>query len=131
MSEQTARDDRVTRLVELNDQLRETVESVEDAYENCERIAYRGSALVNILRFETTDAYPNDGMLMFVYRYSDETDAYTLECHMEVNYRTVPDNQDRYRFAAGEEDVDPESFVETKIEQFEQIYSDPPELMAR
>ncbi len=130
MTDLSAKQDRASQLVKLNRRVKDPVRHLEDEYDNATLIQYSGSALVNILRFEESDHHPNDGMLMFVCRYSDETDTYTLECHMEVNYRTVPDNNDRYKFAPGQSDVDPLSFVETKIEQFKQVYSDPPELMS-
>lgn len=126
----TAMDDRVSRLVELNEDLQDVCESFGEQYQNIERIDYRGSALVTILQFEESEENSNSGMLMFVYRYSDETDSFILECHMEVNFRTIPDNDDRYKFAADEEHPEPLKFVQKKMDQFEEVYENPPELMA-
>ncbi len=122
---------RVSRLVSLNDDVRDRLLELKEQFPNCNDIAYRGSALVNILRFEESDEHPNDGMLMFVYRYRHDTDTYRLECHMEVNYRTVEDHNDRIQFVVDEKDeVEPLSFVDRKIEQFLELYEDPPETYA-
>lgn len=125
-----AMDDRVNRLVQLNEDLQERCKSFQNKYNNSELIDYQGSALVTILQFNETDDKPNDGMLMFVYRYSDDTDSYILECHMEVNFRTIPDNNDQYKFAVDEDDPTPLKFVQKKMNQFEEVYENPPELMS-
>lgn len=127
---QTAMDERVNHLVELNDALQQNCMDLRDGFDNVRKINYEGSALVTILQFEENDTYENDGMLMFVYRYDEETDSYILECHMEVNFRTIPDDDDQYKFAADASDPAPLEFVERKIEQFKDLYSNPPELMA-
>ncbi len=123
-------DERVHHLVDLNEALQEKCVRLRDQYDNVRKINYEGSALVTILQFEESDTHENDGMLMFVYRYDDETDSYILECHMEVNFRTIPDNDDQYKFAADADEPNPLEFAARKIDQFKDIYSNPPELMA-
>jgi hypothetical protein len=125
-----AMDERVNNLVELNEALQQKCMDLRDEFDNARKINYEGSALVTIVQLEENDNYENDGMLMFVYRYDEETDSFILECHMEVNFRTIPDNDDRYKFAADATQPTPLEFVDRKIDQFKDVYGNPPELMA-
>ncbi len=122
--------ERVNQLVELNEALQNKCRWLKKQFEEARKINYEGSALVTIVQIEENEGNPNDGMLMFVYRYDDETDCFILECHMEVNYRTVPDNNDRYKFSANESNPAPLDFAEQKMNQFLKVYDNPPELMA-
>lgn len=122
---------RIRDLVRKDRELYHYLADFVDDYEQARRERYSGSAFVNIVHFEEVESHPHEGMLMFVYRYDEETESYSLECHMEINYRTVQDQEDRLTFQADEmEEKDTRAFVDRKIDQFTELYEDPPSLMS-
>lgn len=121
--------ERISELITLNETIQEHLQTLLDSYPNTHFQRYEGSALISLARFEEHEEYENAGMIMFVSNYLPDSNNILFTSHMEINYRTLNDKQDRLLVSANdvsEEEV--KNFVEQKTDEFLTLYQDPPSL---